>query len=112
MSYNITFTDENGIITINSNMVDDAEYIESIKDRCKNAEFTKKCRYTLSDFTNVTALKISSDRTRKSTKLSIEAAKQNKFILVVADLPTDIEYGMGRMWQSYAEETGWLSFPA
>ena len=112
MSYNITFTDDNGIITVYSNTVDDAEYIDSIKARWEKTDFTKKCRYTLSDFTSVTELTVTSDGIRDAAQLCLAASKHNKSILVVAILPTDLEFGMGRMWQVYADETGWNSFPA
>jgi len=42
--------------------------------------------------------------------MAIEVSKCNKNIVITGVMPTDLEFGMGRMWQAYADETGWESF--
>ena len=112
MAYTILHTKDDGIITTYSGTVDDAEYIESIKKRWSNDDVTKNCRYVISDFSGVESLKLTSYGIQQSAKICTKASQFNHSIFIVGILPTDLEYGMARMWQSYSDDTGWESFPA
>jgi hypothetical protein len=41
--------------------------------------------------------------------LAIDVSKLNKNIVIAGVMPTDLEFGLGRMWQAYADETEWVS---
>lgn len=41
--------------------------------------------------------------------MAIEVAKNNRDIVIAAAMPSDLAFGLGRMWQAYADETGWKS---
>lgn len=32
--------------------------------------------------------------------------------MLVAIVPADLEYGMGRMWQAYSDDTNWKTYMA
>jgi len=110
MAYVMDRVDDGGIITMYSETLEDAEYIASIEERWNYESAIINCRYFISDFTPVTKVNITTDALRKSAEISIEAAKLNNHIVGIAVLPTDLEYGLARMWQVYAETIGWKTY--
>jgi hypothetical protein len=108
MSYDITYLeDEGGVITTYSGIVTDNDMIQCGKARFSSDDRIKSYRYFISDFTNVTEFNVTSDGLRSIADIAINASKLNKRLLLVAVLPTDFQFGMGRMWQTLSEETGW-----
>ncbi len=112
MAYKITWTDDNGIIVIFSGTIDDAEYINSHKERWKDPEVLKHCRYVIADYANVQEVKVTSEGIRQGALFCIKASKLNNSLYLVGILPTKLTFGMARMLQAYADSTGWKMFPA
>jgi hypothetical protein len=113
MAYKIEY-DENagGITTIFSGTVTDEDLINSGRDKITQIDKVKTYKYLVSDFSDVDEFKITPDGIRANAKIAIHASKYHSRVLLVAILPTDLEYGMGRMWQVYSEESGMTTFMA
>lgn len=107
MPYTITSLDDGGIITSFSGLMTDALYIAAIHERWCSDEAVKNCRYFISDLTEVEQLELTTAGVQESARINTEVSKLNKNILAVGVLPTDLEFGMGRMWQVYADDTKW-----
>ena len=112
MAYKITYTDDAGIIAKYTGVVDDAEYVQSINERWEDPEVIKTCRYVISDFSNVEALKITTDAVKQSASIHMEVSRLNNSLLVVGVLPTFLQYVYGKMWQEHTHDSGWKTFPA
>lgn len=110
MPYKITYVPENGgVITTYSGTVTDAAIINSATERLLSEDKIKNYRYFISDYTNVNKSEVTSNAVRISGEIALHASRINRNILLVGVFPTDAGFGMGRMWQAYADdgETGW-----
>ncbi len=110
MPYQIAYSDsDGGVITTYSGIVTDETVIESARERLSCGRKIESYRYFISDYTDVSKSTVTRSAVQISASLALEASKINKDILLVGVFPTDLGYGMGRMWQAYAadEETGW-----
>jgi hypothetical protein len=108
MPYKIQFLDnENGIVTTFSGTVTDEDLIKSIEERISPEERFKKLVYAIADYSDVTKYEISSDAMRKAAAISVKASTLNNELFLIGIVPTDLEFGMGRMWQAYVDDTNW-----
>ena len=107
MSYEITYIKtEGGVITKYFDIVTDSDIMKSMKERFSSDDKVSSYRYVITDCSNVERFEVSPEVMRESAKISKKVAIINKNIVVVAIMPTDLQFGMGRMWQAYAYETG------
>ena len=104
MSYSILYQDDGGVITTYSGVFTDDELLQSARERTTPIERVDSYRYLLSDFTDVTDFKISTEAIRDVAVLTDRMTQRNPRIQVALVLPTDVEYGTGRMWQSLAKD--------
>ena len=110
MPYNITFLeDEGGVMTTYSGTVTDDTILKSAHERMSSGFKIKDFRYSISDYSQVTDFAVTPNGIKANATLAIEFSKQNKDFILVAVMPTDVEFGTGRMWQVYAEESGWTT---
>ena len=77
-------------------------YIEGFTD----PEKIKKFKFIISDYTEVSETNISDIDIKKLSRICKEASLVNQNISVVAILPTDLLFGLARMWQAYIEMDG------
>ena len=110
MPYKIKSLDGGGIITSFSGRMTDEIYIKAIKERWFSPEAILNCHFFISDLTDVDQFELTPTGIQKSANINIEASKINKNILAVGVLPTDLEFGLGRMWQAYANQTNWNTY--
>jgi hypothetical protein len=61
------------------------------------------------DLTDVTQLQLSPDDIRHIVSENRVTASQAKKIIVVVVAPLDHPFGMARMWEALAHETGWTT---
>ena len=110
MPYEITYLEtDGGIMTKYFGIVTDREIINSIKERFSSDDRIASYRYIISDCSDVDKFDVSPEVMKKSAEISQKVSMINRNLAVVAIMPTDLEFGMGRMWQAYAYQTGWIT---
>lgn len=88
--------------------ITDAELIGALQLMYANNEDTKRHRCALMDFSRSRDVNVSSEGVREAARLNLEASRMmiaGAAVAIVVSKP--LTYGLGRMWQSYAENTGW-----
>ena len=102
MSYKITYQEyDGGVVTVYRGTVTDKEMVNSANERITPTNKVKSYKYLLSDFTNVDDFKITTNGIKAVANISNLMFQLNANILVVIVVPSDLKYGMGRMWQAY-----------
>lgn len=110
MSYELFFLDdEYGSITEFHGMLTDKLLIECTKERYSSEERNSNFKYILNDYSDCTEINISTGAVIAVANMAIEVSRINQNIVIAAAMPTDLIFGLGRMWQAYADETGWNS---
>ena len=108
MPYEITYREtDGGVYTKYYGIVTDSDIMNSMKERFSSDDKVSSYRYAITDCTEVEKFDVSPEVMKESAALSKRVSSINKHIAVVAIMPTDLEFGMGRMWQAYSYETGW-----
>ena len=110
MPYAITYIEENGgVIATYFGITTDEDIIECTKERFLSDEKTKKYKYLVSDYSHVSDYRITSAGMKEMARLAVIASKVNPDIVLLGVTPTDLEYGMARVWNAYADDdtTGW-----
>jgi len=107
--YKIKYLDDGGVITIYSGIVTDDDIIGSIKDKCTSPDKIRSYRYAITDCTHVDEFEVTPQGMIENAEISKKVALLNRNILVVGVYPDDLAYGMGRLWQGYADVTGWTT---
>lgn len=108
MSYKIEYPDNPfGVVTQFFGIVTDDEIRQSCIDRTTPDDRVKRYTYVLDDFTDVTEFLVTSEAVVDAAEFAIKASELNKNIQYLSIMPTDLLYGMSRMWHAYTEETQW-----
>jgi hypothetical protein len=66
-----------------------------------------RCRYVIMDFTSISRMNISGADVRQIADLEQRMAAVQPHVTVAIVAPTDVAFGMSRMWEVLAEKTGW-----
>jgi hypothetical protein len=66
-----------------------------------------KCRYVIMDFTSISRMNISASDVRQIADLEVRMAAVQPHVAVAVVAPTDVAFGLSRMWEVLAEKTGW-----
>jgi len=109
MPYDIKYLDDGGVITTYRGIVTDEDILESVKEKCSSAKKLASLRYAVTDCTDVAEFQVTPQGMIENANISKRAAVINRELLVVGVYPDDLSYGMGRLWQGYADITGWSS---
>jgi len=113
MAYVITFNEnDGGVFTTYTGTVTDDDMINSAKERLSLVENLNPIKYFFSDFTDVDNFKVTPSGVQAISTIATTASKINNDLLLVAIVPSDLEYGMGRMWQAYSDELNWKTYMA
>ena len=108
MPYKINFSDNpNGMTTLFSGILTDEEIIQSCKDRLAQEDKIRELFYIKDDLLDVTEFRVSSETIKTCASFALKASELNKQLVHVAIVPTDLVYGMARMWQAYSDGTNW-----
>jgi len=105
MAYSISYQTDGGVVTTYSGIVTDDDMFSCAKERTSSSDNLKKYKYFLSDFTDVEKFNVSSSAIKTIAHLTVQASKVNKNLIIVVIVPTDLEYGMSRMWAAYSDES-------
>ena len=107
MPYKTEYLDgEGGVITTYWGTVTDDEVVKSGMEKTASIERVKTYRYILTDLSNVEEYRVSTQGIEENAKIASQFHTINSKVLLVFVLPTDVEFGMGRMWQVYADQAG------
>ena len=90
--------------------ISDAELIGAVQLMYSNDQDTKRHKCALIDFSRSERLDISSEVVREAADLSVTASKlvaPGAAVAIVVSKP--LAFGLGRMWEAYAEGTGWTT---
>ena len=110
MRYELFFLDDEcGTVTEFIGVLNDEILIQVTRERYASEERNRKLKYILNDYTQCTEINISSEIIRTVAQMAINVAAYNQQVVIAGVMPTDLEFGLGRMWQVYAEKTGWES---
>ena len=88
------------------------EILSSYRDRYADAQKLKKLRIVIADYSDVSKVDLDSLDVSRLAQIALEAARLNPDILLVAIMPDDLVYGLGRMWQGQASPSGWKMYIA
>lgn len=107
MPYKTEYMDrEGGVITTYWGTVTDDEVVRSGMEKTASIERVKAYRYILTDLSNVDAYRVSPQAIQENAKIAAQFFAINSNVLLAFVLPSDVEFGMGRMWQVYADQAG------
>lgn len=109
MPVQINFLDNGiGIEFISSGVVTGEEIIEANK-KVYNDKNLIRLKYKIIDRTNCTDYRVSTEEMEIIAEQDRIASKINRNITILLVSPTDLQYGMTRMWQAYTGTTGFTS---
>ena len=104
MPFKVTYNVEtSGILIEAFGVVNDNEAISTLQEVLDHPAFPS-IKYLISDRTNCTQYDLSSKTAEKASKLADRALSINKHFLWAIVSPKDLEFGISRMFQSYADE--------
>ena len=110
MPYKIQYNDDEGIVTVTySGVVTDDDLLNSLKEKTRDVERVKSCKFSVNDFTKATKFKVTPEGMQENALISIELSKLNNKVMPILIAPTDLEFGMSRIWEAYSDETKWNS---
>ena len=100
--------DEIGIVFDCEGVVTGQDMIQANKLLLSSPERVKKLLFGMIDQTNVTSVDFSvPDLETIAVQDKAIAAKARKGAVVAVVSPSNIQYGLARMWQALVDETGW-----
>ena len=106
MPYEITYRrSDGGVITSYSGIVTDEDVIRSVEEKCSSEDKIRSYRYALTDCTRVNEFNVTTGAIIRNALIAKSAFSLNREILFVAAVPSDLVFGMGRLWQAYADDT-------
>ena len=110
MAYRFYYTDDDGLFTIYSGHLNDAQAVACLKEKIQASEFNHAI-YSIVDFTQVTQFDLTSEGMRQLAQINLQASVTNSKLLCVAINPTQLSHGITRMWQGYTPDadTGWTT---
>jgi hypothetical protein len=84
------------------------EYLDCLKKHLsKDQAVMEKYLYSLSDYTAVTDINITTDDVILIAELCSRAGQFNRHAVVAVAAETDLGYGLSRMWESLCADTEW-----
>ncbi|MBU4317604.1 MAG: hypothetical protein KKF30_10045 [Proteobacteria bacterium] len=110
MPYQIEYIEpEGGLIVSWMGKINGDEVIQSYHERFSPLERLKKLRYIITDYTDMTDFELAPEDIKTIAGITNHAAQENRHVYAAAIMPTDISFGLARMFQFYADDdtTGW-----
>jgi hypothetical protein len=105
MAIEINYLDDGvGIEIVASGIVSGDEVLAAHKE-IYSPENLSRQRYQIVDRTRCDYYCVRPDEIKKIAELDITAAKSNPNIRIAIVAPTDLQFGMSRMWQIYVQES-------
>jgi hypothetical protein len=103
MPYTIEYQEEKrGVITTYWGVVTDEDIIQSGREKYHQREKVIHYRYALTDLSRVEKFTATPDGIQANADISSDILKRNNEFFIAFVMPSQLEYGMGRIWQAYA----------
>jgi hypothetical protein len=96
-----------GFIMKGEGIITGQELLDAVSYRFASEERIKHYVYGISDYTEVTDSQISSAEVKIVAEKDKKVAAINPNLVIAIAAPKDVMFGLSRMFQVYAEETGW-----
>jgi hypothetical protein len=95
-----------GILRVWSGAVTARDVIAANADSFAREDWTK-VEYVIADFTGATTVQATADEIRQISFAEVRHAMSFPHLVIAVVAPTDIIFGLARMWQVFAGATGW-----
>lgn len=106
MSINLKFTDDKqGIYVTLKGKVTLEDFIVGASEAYTEDNIQAQ-QYQIIDFTNCSSFDLSNNDMREIARIDIEASQSNPDIKIAIIAATDVAFGMSRVYEAYADETG------
>ncbi len=76
-------------------------------ERFTDIEKIKKYRLLINDYTDVSEVSTDGLDVPRLARAYLWASTHNSEVVVVNVMPTDLEFGLGRMWEGYVSDMPW-----
>lgn len=108
MPYKIIYSENpNGVTTFFSGVLTDKEIIQSCEERTSSEEKMRNLQFIKDDLLDITEFRVTSEAIQTCASYALKVSELNKKIVHTAIVPTDLIYGMTRMWDVYSDGTDW-----
>ena len=108
MAYFTEYTsDGTGVLHRGEGIVTGADLIAAAAEHHRLEERARKLRYGVVDFTDATEIQISATEAQLIAEEDKITAALSPLAIVAVIAPQDHVFGMSRMWETFAEATGW-----
>ena len=106
MAIDLKFNDDRtGVEAIASTQVTKSDFMGACSEAFNNTNVVTQ-KYQILDFSQCTDFELSSDDINSLSQLAINASKINPNVIMAIVAPTDLVFGMSRVYEVYAEESG------
>lgn len=97
-----------GVRLVGTGLLTGQEILEAKQGLLRSPDRIKGLAYGLVDMTDVTELQITRDDVLEFVAVDVQIAALVPRVLAVAVVaPGDLAFGLARMWEAFAEVTGW-----
>ena len=98
-----------GVMLRTSGTVSGAELVKAHEEFfLENMKPLSTIRYWYADHTEAEFVSFTADHIQQLTEIAVKISQINKNIVVSICSPQMLIFGMSRMWETYAERTGWI----
>jgi hypothetical protein len=107
MAYEIEFfKTPPGVVVTYFGDVTEQDLIDSVIERFGDSERAKNLIYSIGDFTNSATINIRTENVKKIGATARDLLDRNSSLLFVVVAPSDLAFGLGRMWEAYSDVSG------
>lgn len=99
--------DGNGVLHTGFDIVQGREIINGVSSVLEAAKRGMPLRYSITDLSNVTKVKITSNEIRDIAHINIQASHIISRRALAVIVASNLDYGMARMWEAYVGSTNW-----
>ena len=102
MSFKTIYTEDGGIIYEAFGVLTDNDLIEFNKEHYQDDDRIKQISYQILDTTKVEKVDVSIEQIHRNAEMDKRALSINPKMRVAILGNTDLQFGLGRMWETYA----------
>ena len=95
-----------GLLRVWTGVVTGSDVIAAIDDYRTTVNLTK-LEYIIADHEGVTAFEATADEIREVANADARLAELKPHLVIALVAPTDIVFGLARMWEVFTERPGW-----
>lgn len=110
MPYSTEFVDGGrGLIHTAEGVLTGAELIEGAMRLRAEAKRTGLIEYGLTDLSAATQMQVTPEDLRRLAETQVVTAQIVRRAVAAVVAPSDLMFGLARMWEAYADATGWTT---